>query len=398
MLKKLKPSLDWLLIFVPIAFALRYWPQARNDTALFICSGLAIVPLAGLMGRATEELAEDMGHGVGGLLNATFGNAAELIISLIALHKGLIGVVKASIAGSIIGNVLLVLGVSIVAGGMNFRDQRFNRTAVQTSTTSLMLAAIGLLVPTVFHFTAADRPGGWSPPVLQSLSLVIALVLFATYLCTLVFSLVTHKQLFLGATEAGSPSSGSLRWSRTKSLLVLLVATAFVAWLSEMLVGTVEAARARWGVTETFIGIIVVAIIGNAAEHSTAVWMAMKNKLDLSINIAVGSSLQIALFVAPVLVFVSYFLGQPLNLEFTIPEVVAVIVAVYIVAEISNDGQTNWLEGVQLLSVYFILATLFYFLPARQPSKSDRTLPINACVRCLPTVRIGSTTMTRLDR
>jgi Ca2+:H+ antiporter len=363
MFKKLKFSLDWLLVFVPISLALRFVPGLRNDTALFICSGLAIVPLAGIMGRATEHLAERMGQGIGGLLNATFGNAAELIIALMALQKGLIGVVKASITGSIIGNVLLVLGASVVAGGTKFRRQTFNRTAVQTTTTSLMLAAIGLLIPTVFHYTSASGPSGWSAVTSQKLSLAIAIVLFATYIFTLVFSLLTHKQLFLGTEEHDPKKSTEPIWSRTKALLVLLVATAFVALLSEFLVGSVEAARVKLGVSEVFIGIIVVAIIGNAAEHSTAVWMAMKNKMDLSLGIAVGSSLQIALFVAPVLVFVSFAMGKPMDLEFTIPEVVAVIVAVYIVTEISGDGETNWLEGVQLLSVYLILAILFYFLP-----------------------------------
>ena len=370
MLKKPNFSLNWLLVFVPIAIALRYWPALRNEAALFVCSGLAIIPLAGIMGRATEHLAERMGQGIGGLLNATFGNAAELIIGLMALHKGLIGVVKASITGSIIGNILLVLGASVLAGGMKYRNQRFNPTAVQMSTTSLMLAAIGLLIPTVFHYTAAAHPGGWSLEIGQKLSLAIAVVLFATYICTLVFSLLTHRQLFLGVRMEPKAKVNLIEppGSRGRAVLVLLVSTALVAWLSEFLVGAVEAVRSSLGVTETFIGIIVVAIIGNAAEHSTAVWMALKDKMDLSLNIAVGSSLQIALFVAPLLVFVSFVLDRPMDLEFTIPEVVAVIVAVYVVAQISNDGETNWLEGVQLLSVYLILAILFYFLPAPHPA------------------------------
>src|SRR5262249_17890183 len=277
------------------------------------------------------------------LLNATFGNAAELIIALMALHRGLFGVVKASITGSIIGNILLVLGASIFAGGLKHRHQRFNRTAIQISTTSLMLAAIGLLIPTVFHYTSATHPEGWSPELEQRLSLAIAVVLSCTYDSLLIFSLVTHRQLFAGEAHEGASESKTRQpeWSLGKSLLVLLVATVLVAWLSEFLVGAVEAARSRLGVTEVFIGIIVVAIIGNAAEHSTAVWVAVRNKMDLSLGIAIGSSLQIALFVAPLLVYVSYGFGRPMNLEFTIPEVVAVIVAVYIVAEISNDGETN---------------------------------------------------------
>lgn len=247
---------------------------------------------------------------------------------------------------------------------MKFSEQKFNRTAVQSSTSSLLLAAIGLLIPTVFHYSAARRPGGWSAAMEQKLSLAIAVVLFATYLCTLVFTLVTHKQLFVGSHEQPGNHSLARAWPVTKSVLVLLGATVLVALLSEFLVGSVEAARASLGVTEVFIGVIVVAIIGNAAEHSTAVLMALKNKMDLSLGIAIGSSLQIALLVAPILVFVSYLFGQPMDLEFTIPEVVAVIVAVHIVAQISSDGESNWLEGAQLLSVYLILAILFYFLPA----------------------------------
>jgi Ca2+:H+ antiporter len=367
MLKNFKPSFDWLLVFVPVTFLLAYWPAVHNETALFICSGVAIIPLAGIMGRATEHLAERMGQGVGGLLNATFGNAAELIIALMALHKGLVGVVKASITGSIIGNILLVLGASLAAGGFKHSQQSFNRTAMQTSTASLMLASIGLLVPTIFHYSGAWKPGGWTPAFADRLSLAIAVVLFLTYLCTLVFSLVTHKE-FLSSEAEDSTHSGNEDsvWSKGKALLVLLVSTIFVAWLSEFLVTSVEAARITLGVTELFIGVIVVAIVGNAAEHSTAVWMAVKNKMDLTLSIAIGSSLQMALFVAPVLVFTSWFLGHPMDLEFTIPEVAAIVAAVFIVAEISRDGLTNWLEGIQLLSVYIILAILFYFLPAQE--------------------------------
>lgn len=358
--------MNWLLVFVPVSVVLRYWPGFNQPAALFVCAGLGIIPLAGLMGRATEELSEHLGQGVGGLLNATFGNAAELIIGLMALHKGLIGVVKASITGSIIGNLLLVLGVSLLAGGTRFRTLRFNRSAVQSSTTSLMLAAIGLLIPTIFHVAAVARPGGWSLALEQKLSLAIAMVLFATYGCTLAFSLRTHRQLFAGTEHSGETiGEGKRREGGVlKPVLMLVGATALVAWLSEFLVGTVESMQARLGVSEVFIGVIVVAVIGNAAEHSTAVWMAMKNKMDLSLGIAIGSSLQIALFVAPVLVFVSFLMGRPMDLEFSIPEVAAVIVSVYIVAEISNDGETNWLEGAQLMALYVILALLFFYLPS----------------------------------
>jgi Ca2+:H+ antiporter len=301
---------------------------------------------------------------VGGLLNATFGNAAELIIAGIALSKGLTNVVKASITGSIIGNVLLVLGLSILFGGTKYKEQRFSGTAARTFVVSLSLAAIGLIIPTVFHLAAGSSPGGWSPMVEQKLSLAIAVVLFLTYFCMLGFSLRTHKYFFQGAEE-DVEERGRL-WSRGKAIIILLIATAFVALLSEFLVGTIENVRDSVGLTEVFVGVIVVAIVGNAAEHSTAIVMAMKNKMDLTVGIAIGSSLQIALFVAPVLIFLSYLFGRPMDLEFTMPEVVAVVASVYILFQISEDGETNWIEGIQLLSVYVILGILFFYLPEPQ--------------------------------
>ena len=380
----LKPSLDWLLICVPIALAMRFL-NLGSPTALFVVACLAVVPLAGWMGRATEHLAEKVGEGIGGLLNATFGNAAELIIALIALQKGLYGVVKASITGSIIGNILLVLGLSFVMGGTKYREQRFNKTAARSAATTLILAAIALLLPTLFHRTAGES---WTPELENRLSLAIAVVLILTYAATLLFSLVTHKSLFTGGSHAAPerspddeieaetplPQTSTARelseaeghgegWSIGKSIGVLVVSTVFVALMSEFLVGSVEAARETLGLTEVFVGVIVVAIIGNAAEHSTAVLMALRNKPDLSVSIALGSSTQIALFVAPVLVFASYAFGKPLDLEFTIPEVAAVLVSVGIVSQIAGDGESNWLEGAQLLAVYAVLGILFFFLP-----------------------------------
>jgi Ca2+:H+ antiporter len=366
----MKPSIDWLLIFVPVAFALRYIPAWNNQTALFIVSAIAIIPVAGWMGNATEHLAHRMGEGIGGLLNASFGNAAELIIALIALRAGHIEVVKASITGSIIGNLLLVLGASVFAGGLRHKKQTFNKTGARASCTALILAAGALVIPTIFHMAAERTPSGWSPLAEQRLSLAIAIVLIATYGAMLLFSLVTHKQLFVGgeadiaSTEASATDEHSAPWSVKKAVGVLLVATLAVAWISEFLVGAVEAAQHSLGVTEVFVGVIIVAIVGNAAEHSTAITMAMKNKMDLSIGIAVGSSLQIALFVAPVLVFASYLFPQQLNLEFTLPEVAAVVLAAFVTDQIAGDGESNWLEGVQLLALYVIIGLLFYFLPA----------------------------------
>ncbi len=369
----LKPSLDWLLIFIPIACALRFVPSLNYPTALFIVSCLAIIPLAGWMGKGTEHLAEHLGPAAGGLLSATFGNAAELIIAIFALSKGLQDVVKASITGSIIGNLLLVLGLSLLSGGLKFKRQKFNKTASSMSATALTLGAAALLVPTIFHTVAANVPiaqGGWTPVKEQHLSLAIAVVLIITYLFTLLFSLYTHRDMLVAdemtrcAKEIGEElEEGGEHWSKGRAITVLLVATAFVALIAEFLVGAVEEAGKTLGLTEIFVGVIVVAIIGNAAENSSAILMAVRNKMDLSLGIALGSSLQITLFVAPVLLFVSYLFGTPMNLEFTIPEVFAVMVAILIVQQISSDGESNWIEGVQLLSVYAVLGILFYFLP-----------------------------------
>jgi len=320
--------------------------------------------VAGWIGYATEALAARVGEGVGALLNATFGNAAELIIAGIALSKGLTNVVKASLTGSIIGNVLLVLGLSILFGGTRYKEQRFSGSAARTSIVSLSLAAIGLIIPTVFHLTAHSSPGGWSPVVEQKLSLAIAVVLFLTYFCILGFSLRTHKHLFRSSEEDDDETGR--QWSRGKAVIILLIATAVVGLLSEFLVGTIENVRDSIGLTEVFVGVIVVAIIGNAAEHSTAIVMAMKNKMDLTIGIAIGSSMQIALFVAPVLIFLSYLFGRPMDLEFSVPEILAVVASVYILFQIIEDGETNWIEGIQLLSVYVILGILFFYLPEPQ--------------------------------
>ena len=355
-----------LLIFVPVAIVCEL--VHVNPVWIFVTAALAIIPLAGLMGKATEHLSEHMGAGLGGLLNATFGNAAELIIAIIALRAGLLEVVKASITGSIIGNILLVLGASALAGGLKFERQEFNRTAAGLGVTSLVLSAIGLIVPALFHFVVRGNPAAHE----RELSLEIAIVLFITYILSLVFALHTHKHLYSGTpTEAQAHDAdealGVTGWSTKKSLTVLLGATAFVALMSEFLVGAVEHTAHTFGMTDVFVGVILVAIIGNAAEHSTAILMAMKNQMDLAINIAVGSSIQIALFVAPLLVFAGYAFGQPMDLLFSSFEVMAVVLSVGIVSLVALDGESNWMEGIQLLAVYVILGLAFYFLPAAVP-------------------------------
>jgi Ca2+:H+ antiporter len=349
--------LDLFLLFVPVTVALEL--LKADPLLIFITSGLAIVPLAGLLGRATEHITTHVGAGIGSLLNASLGNAAELIIALAALREGLHDVVKASLTGSILGNILLVLGVSMVAGGMKYERQTFNRTAAGMGSSLLLLAAVGLVIPALFHFTASDR----GAQVEHELSLDIAIVLFLIYVLSLAFSLKTHRHLFEGETH-DAHDLGEEPWSYRMSLGVLAAVAILIGVMSEMLVGSIEPAAHKLGLTQVFVGVILVALVGNAAEHSTAVLMAMKNKMDLAFGIAVGSSLQIALLVAPLLVFASYLFGAPLDLIFTPFEVAAVTMSVLILGFVSMDGESHWMEGVMLVGVYTMLAIAFYFLPA----------------------------------
>lgn len=376
--KFLKPSLNWLLVFVPVA-AVAHYTSPQNDVLIFVASCLAIIPLAGWMGHATEQLADKTSEGIGGLLNATFGNAAELIIALMALRAGQYEIVKASLTGSIIGNVLLVNGAAFLAGGLKYRTLRFNGTAARSQATTLTLAAIALIAPMGFHFLSMSS----TPELLvrreKDLSFQISLVLLAIYALSLIFSLHTHKSLFSGHTPATPgidseeeeedvpPDEENERpWSLSRAIITLVVATAFIAWISEFLVDSVSNAAHTMGLTNLFVGVIVVAVIGNAAEHSSAIAMAMKNRMDLALSIANGSSLQIALFVAPVLVLASYAIGKngPMDLVFTPAEAVAIFLSVQIAEQIASDGESNWLEGAQLLSVYAVAGILFYNLPA----------------------------------
>ncbi len=365
----LRPSLDWLLIFLPATIVYHFaFPDQGTLTFIFAC--LTIIPLAGWMGKATENLAERTNEGIGGLLNATFGNAAEFIIAIVALRNGLIDIVKASLTGSIIGNILLVLGASFLVGGLRNREQKFNLAGARIRSTLLSLAAIALIAPAAFHHTV-DGMGTMNE---VTLSVWISVVLLVSYGLGLLFSLKTHRHLFSGSFgtvdegdggQAEDSNSTHEPWPLSRAVVVLLGVTAIVAWVSEILVGSVEHAADTFGMNHVFIGVIVVAIIGNAAEHSTAVLMALKNRMDLSLGIAVGSSVQIALFVAPVLVLLSHFVApEPMDLIFTLPEVIAVGLAVAITSQIADDGESNWLEGVLLLAVYTILGILFFFVPA----------------------------------
>ncbi|HEV3167398.1 MAG TPA: calcium/proton exchanger [Isosphaeraceae bacterium] len=381
--------IGWLRLLLPaVPLTLVLWFLRAPAVWQFAFSGLAIIPLAGLMGEATEKLAHRLGPGIGGLLNATFGNAAELIIALFALFNGLDNVVKASITGSIIGNLLLVLGASLLAGGLKFRVQRFNRTAAGVGGTLTVLAGTGMMVPAIFHrlVTSQAALAAGSQRIDQvehRLSVAVCVILVLTYGLNLIFSLVTHRDLYNPASEqesrkarAGAQHEGLAAVSRP--VAALLGATLAVALMSEVLVGAVRETSQALGLTEVFMGVIVVAIVGNAAEHSTAILMAMKNQMDLAVGIAMGSALQIALFVAPVLVFASYFRAQPMDLLFTTLEIVAVILAVIIARMVSEDGESNWLEGAMLLMIYAILGLAFYFLPETPKPHAPKVRPVSA--------------------
>ena len=337
-----------------------------SATLVFACAALGIIPTAALMGLATEELAARSGPGIGGFLNVTFGNAAELIIAVFLLAEGLQEVVKASIVGSILGNLLLVLGLSMVVGGIGRARQTFNRTAANAQATMLFLAVAALIMPAIYALVA----GGGLPAVdselvdfgsdLEELSVGVAVILGISYLAGLLFSLRTHRDVF-NPPYAEQEHEG-FGWSVRRSILMLAIAGAAVALVSEVLVGSISEASESIGLSEFFVGIIVVAVVGNAAEHWVAVLVARKNKMDLAVNIAVGSAAQIALFVAPILVLLSFVIGpEPMALVFNGFELGALLVAVLIAAYVTQDGESNWFEGVQLLAVYAVLALAFLY-------------------------------------
>ena len=345
--------LNILLVFAPVAIVGRL--LGWSPTLLFIASALAVVPAAGILGQATEELAAHTGPRVGGLLNATLGNAAELIITLFAIRAGLLELVKASITGSILGNVLLIMGLSVFLGGLKNCGQRFDKTQAGVNATQLILAVLALMVPSLFFFAHTETFG----PV-ESLSLGTAATMLILYALGLLFAFrYTSVEPKLGQ-EVESAHHPAL--TTRKSLVLLIASTVLIAWLSEILVGAVEHTIATLGISEFFIGIIVVPLVGNVAEHAVAVQTAWKNKMELSMAVSLGSSLQIALFIAPALVFVSLLMGHPLTLVFNQFEIVALFAGVLIAAFIAQDGETNWLEGAQLLAVYVILALAFFFL------------------------------------
>lgn len=348
-----------LLIFVPISAAAYF--LGWGELVIFITAAIAIIPLAGWMGHATEEIAVVVGPSLGGLLNATFGNATELIIALIALNAGLINVVKSSITGSIIGNLLLVMGLSMLLGGIKFKEQDFQPVIARMNASSMNLAVIAILIPTAVDFTSPSI----TEPTLQRLSVAVAIVLILVYGLTLLFSMKTHAYLYdVGtAEEEGAAAEHHEAPNLPLWIGVLLAATLVVAVESEWLVGSLEVATKQLGLSELFTGVILLPIIGNAAEHATAVTVALKNKMDLSVSVAVGSSMQIALFVAPVLVIAGWLMGKPMDLDFNNFQLIAVAVSILIANSISSDGSSNWLEGTLLLATYIIIGLAFFFHP-----------------------------------
>ncbi|MDP9189583.1 MAG: calcium/proton exchanger, partial [Actinomycetota bacterium] len=351
--------------FIPLALALEILHAPA--TVIFATAAIGIIPTAALMGRATEEVAAKSGPGIGGFLNVTFGNAPELIIALFALNAGLQEVVKASLIGSILGNILLVMGGAMLAGGLTGgrKFQKFDRTAANIQALMLFLAVAALVMPAVFELVEGQGlPGVDQERVnfdstVEDLSLAVAIVLLACYGLGLVFSLKTHRSLFNPDYDDADDTFG---WSIRTSVIALAIAGVAVGVMSEILVGSITEASDAIGLSEFFIGVIVVAIVGNAAEHWVAVLVATKDKMDLSVNIAIGSSAQIALFVAPVLVITSFFLGPgPMPLVFNGFEIAAVILAVAVAYGVTSEGESTWFEGVQLLALYVILGLTFYF-------------------------------------
>jgi Ca2+:H+ antiporter len=346
----LKPSLDWFLVLVPIAIVLEV--AGGPDLAIFLTSAGAILPLAGLIGRSTEQLALHVGPRLGGLINATFGNVTELILAIFLLLEGRIAIVKASLTGSILGNLLLVLGLSFFLGGLKHEEQEYNARSASVHATSLVLAVAGLLMPALFA-----HGGDHSLIQREVVSGTVAAVLITLYLAALAFTLITHEHLFHTPDANEEPS-----WSRGRAIGYLLGSTVLVALMSEFLVGSLDTAIESLGLSEAFVGLILIPIIGNAAEHSSAVMFALRNKVDVTLEIAIGSSTQIALFVAPALVFISLLVGHPMDFIFSTFEVAAVAVSTFLVFMISVDGRSNWLEGAQLMGAYGIMAISFYFV------------------------------------
>ena len=354
-----RKPINWLLLLIPITVGLEHLTHVPAP-ALFFTAALAIIPVASQIVQATEQIASRTGDAVGGLLNATFGNAPELIIALVALRSGYLDMVRASLVGAILANLLLALGMAFLAGGLRFHEQQFNPRAARAYSTMMFLAAVSLMVPSAFS-------RGFAPNQViraeSQLNLGIALILLLAYGLYILYSLRTHSTAFSSAHEHESDTDEE-QWSVSRAVVTLLAASALAAWMSEILVGAADETGKALGMSQVFIGIVFVAIVGGAAESGSAIAMARKNKMDLSLGIALGSCIQIALFVAPLLVLASYLIApQPLELAFGRPEVGSLLMAVIIGAQVCGDGQSNWFKGVQLITVYAIVALMFYLMP-----------------------------------
>src|ERR687897_1850877 len=354
-----------LVPFIPIAIVLEL--THASATIIFAAAAAGVIPTAALMGRATEELAHRAGPGIGGFLNVTFGNAPELIIAFFALNEGLQEVVKASLIGSILGNILLVMGAAMLIGGRKRERQRFDRTAANVTALMLLLAVVAMIMPALFELVQGEglpRPDERAhdyPSDVEQLSVAVAIVLLFTYVAGLVFSLRTHKDLF--NPEHGEEDHVGEPWSVRKSVIALLGAGIAVGVMSEILVGSISEASESIGLSPFFVGVIVVAIVGNAAEHWVAIYFAARDKMDLAVNISIGSSAQIALFAAPVLVLLSLVVGDfPMALVFNGFELGAIVFAVLIALQVTQEGESTWFEGLQLLAVYVVLGLTFYFV------------------------------------
>lgn len=353
---RFRPNMNWLLAFLPAALLLE---RAEAAPALvFFAAGFAIIPLAALIVRSTEQIAEHLGPSIGGLLNATFGNLPELIIALVALKAGLVDMVRASLIGAILGNILFGQGLAFLLGGLRTHVQEYNPAGAKTYASMLVLASITMAIPAAFHRVVGDGAGG----IGQSVDLVTAGVLLVTYVCYLVFVLRTHPDYF--AAAAGGPGHDGPKPNLGRAAVGLVVASVGAAWMSEVLVGAAEATGHALGMSPLFLGLVLLALIGGAAETGSAIAMGRSNRPDLAVGIAMGSSIQIALFVTPFLALASLFLGPaPMALAFSRLEVLALFIGALIIAVTAGDGRATWFKGVQLLTVYVILAASIYLIP-----------------------------------
>jgi len=357
----LKPSMNWLFVFIPVTLIAEHALHA-GPPVLFFCAALAIVPIAGLIVRSTEQVAMRTGDAIGGLLNATFGNAPELIIAMVALRAGLLEMVRASLIGAILANLLLAMGVAFFLGGLRRHEQTFRAEAARVYSSMMLLAVISLIIPSAFgrYFSEAD-----ALRQVHFLNVGIAVVLLFAYGLYLFFSMKTHPEFFASGEGGSEHQEEGPAWSMPRAIGSLIAASVLAAWMSEILVGAAEGTGQALGMSPTFIGIVFLAVIGGAAESGSAISMALKNKMDLSVGIALGSSIQIALFVAPILVLASYLVApEPLHLSFNRAEIGSLFLGVLIAVTVSGDGRANWYRGVQLLTLYAIIALMFYFIPS----------------------------------